>query len=189
MTTELTPQQQELVAIGASVAAGCVECFDAHLGAARAVGLADDELLAACTSAQAVTAEAAAEWARRLRRAVGRQETAAPPPSSVDSPLAAVGAAVIAGDAATINRHWQLAAGLDLSAAHLQHSVQIATRVQTDAARIRRAQSRAALWGSPGTDASAWDEPCSDACECGRAGGIESDAGERRHAAAFSCCG
>lgn len=77
MTTELTPQQQELVAIRASVAAGCVECFDAHLGAARAMGLADDELPAAC----------------------------------------------------------------------------------------------------------------SDACECGRAGGIESDAGERRHAAAFSCCG
>lgn len=77
MTTEPTPQQQEMVAKGASVVAGCVDCFDAHLGAARADGLADDELLAACR----------------------------------------------------------------------------------------------------------------DACECGCTGSIESDAGERRHAAAFSCCG
>ena len=70
MTSEsrtLTRQQEELVALGASVGLSCSECFDPHAQAARAAGLSDDDVRAAVTSAESVAGAVAAELLHRIR--------------------------------------------------------------------------------------------------------------------------
>ncbi len=55
----LSQQQTELVALGASVGAGCQPCVDYHLKAARTAELAADRVRAAITTGQLVAAQAA----------------------------------------------------------------------------------------------------------------------------------
>lgn len=54
MGTNLARDHQELVAIGAAVAANCEPCLKYHLRKAREAGLTDDQLRAAVTVAQKV---------------------------------------------------------------------------------------------------------------------------------------
>lgn len=54
MEAMLSKEQQELVAIGAAIAANCEPCLEYHLRKAREAGLRDDQLRAAVAMAQKV---------------------------------------------------------------------------------------------------------------------------------------
>jgi AhpD family alkylhydroperoxidase len=64
----LTEKQKELVAVGASIAAGCRPCTTHHVAAARAAGAGDVEIRAAVQTALAVRDSDALSIARMVRR-------------------------------------------------------------------------------------------------------------------------
>ena len=75
MEATFSKEQEELVAIGAAVAANCEPCLKYHLGKAGEAGLTDDQLRAAVTVAQKVKetpARLILEVADRLLGPAGR---------------------------------------------------------------------------------------------------------------------
>ena len=75
MEATLSKEQEELVAIGAAVAANCEPCLKYHLREAAEAGLTDDQLRAAVTVAQKVKetpARLILEAADRLLGPAGR---------------------------------------------------------------------------------------------------------------------
>ena len=54
--SELTDQQKELVAIGASIGCNCIPCIAFHVGKARQAGLTDKQIEAAVALAEGVRA-------------------------------------------------------------------------------------------------------------------------------------
>ena len=81
----LEQTEKELVAIGASVGAGCRPCIEHHVMAAREVGLSESELADAVDAAFALRTQATALFAGRVRELLGGSASALePPPSATD---------------------------------------------------------------------------------------------------------
>jgi AhpD family alkylhydroperoxidase len=132
----LSQQDKELVALGASVGAGCHPCVDYHLKAAKKAALADDRVRTAITSVQLVAAQAAEQLARHLQRQLGAEDLTPGAPGARDTELSALGAAIGANDRTNIERHMTAAAALGVSPSHLQQALDIAQTVQTNASAI-----------------------------------------------------
>lgn len=168
MTTDekkLTLQQNELVALGASVGAGCKPCVTHHLKAGVEAGLDEGRLLAAATSAERVRAEAAVALGDHVRGKLG--PTVKPAfLSRLEEALASLGAALGANDVKNIER--QLRAAVDLGAARpqLRHAIETAHAVQGNAARIHLREAERLLDAL--APAAAADEATSgEGCGCG----------------------
>ena len=142
---KLSPEQDELVAVGASVGAGCHPCVDHHLKAGARAGLDGETLLATVTSAERVTAEAAVRMGDHVRAKLGPTVTEPALLSHLEETLASLGAALGANDAANIER--QLRTALDSGATRPQLAQAIATAktVQENAARIHLRQAERLL--------------------------------------------
>ena len=139
MTTtqqNLSPEQKELVAVGASVGAGCQPCVTHHLKAGATAGLDGERLLAALTSAERVTAEAAVAVGDHARGKLGPDVTSPAFLSRLEEALASLGAALGANDAANIARQLRATAELGASRSQLQQAIKTARTVQENAARI-----------------------------------------------------
>lgn len=54
--SELTEREKGLVAIGASIGSNCVPCIAFHVGMARKAGFTDEQIEAAITLAQEISA-------------------------------------------------------------------------------------------------------------------------------------
>ena len=80
-----------------------------------------------------MTAAAIGELGRRIDQLLGNPEAAVESPASPESPLAALGAALVVGDRASTNRHLRSANGAGLSPSQLLDALQMATRAQADA--------------------------------------------------------
>jgi len=132
----LSQQEKELVAIGASVGAGCHPCVDYHLSAAKKAELADYRVLAAIMTAQQVAAQAAQELARHVQRHLDAEDPGPAVAAALDTELAAFGAAIGANDRANIERHLNAAAALGASPFQLRQALEVAHTVQTNAAAI-----------------------------------------------------
>jgi AhpD family alkylhydroperoxidase len=176
MTTEqqnLSPEQSELVAVGASVGAGCQPCVSHHLNAGAETGLDAEQLLAAVNSAERVNAEAAVAMSDHARRELGASGSSAALLSRREETLASLGAALGANDATNIQQQLRAAADLDVSRAQLEQAIETAHNVQESAARIhlreaerlletlaaRAAPSEDAVTSSAGCGCDAGDEP------------------------------
>ncbi len=133
---DLSPKQKELVAVGASVGAGCHPCVSHHLKAGTQAGLDDGKLLAAVTSAERVASEASVLVADHARGQLAPAVTAPATLTSLEDALAALGAALGANDAAAIDL--QLRSALDAGAARsqLEQAIETAKSVQETAGRI-----------------------------------------------------
>ena len=106
MTTEkqaLSPEQKELVAVGAGVGAGCRPCVSHHLKAGAEAGLAGGRLLAAVASAERVCAEAAVAMGDHARAKLGPDVASPALLSRLEEALASLGAALGANDPPTSN--------------------------------------------------------------------------------------
>jgi AhpD family alkylhydroperoxidase len=128
----LSQQQKEMVALGASVGAGCQPCVNHHLDAAHKAELADDRVRTAITTAQLVAAQAADEMARHVQRKLNVEDLRPTAPAALDTELSAFGA----NDRTNIQRHLTAAVTLGVSRSRLQQALEVAHTVQTNAAAI-----------------------------------------------------
>lgn len=172
---ELSTEQKELVAVGASVGAGCQPCLSHHLKAGAKDGLEGERLLAAVTSAERVSAEAAVAMGDHARATLGSSVTVPAMLSRLEEALASLGAALGANDVANIERQLRAAADLGASWPQLQQAIVTAHTVQENAARIHRREAERLLDAL--TPAVLWDdvEP-GDGCGCGAANPGRNDA-------------
>ncbi len=132
----LSQQQTELVALGASVGAGCQPCVDYHLKAARTAELAADRVRAAITTGQLVAAQAAQELARHLLGRLDPQDGTPAATAPLDTELSALGAAIGANDRTNIERHMTAATALGASPSQIKEAIAVAHTVQSNAATI-----------------------------------------------------
>lgn len=168
MKQELSLEQKELVAVAASVGAGCQPCVSHHLKAGAKAGLDGERLLAAVTSAERVTAEAAVAMGHHVRGKLGPD--VAPPAllSRLEEALASLGAALAANDATNIERQLQAALELGASRSQLRQAIEAAHTVQENAARIHLREAERLLDSLAPSVAPAENEAASgDDCGCG----------------------
>jgi AhpD family alkylhydroperoxidase len=116
-------KEQEIAAVGISVAVGCKPCTSHHVRAARKAGATDEEMKAAVALALSVQANAAAAMETFFLTRLGEPRRRAPserpsrqPPSRQDA-LVSVGVALAVNDVSNLPRHMAAAgaAGLDES--------------------------------------------------------------------------
>lgn len=139
----LTPDQQELVAIGASVGAGCHPCFNYHVKAGNEAGVSVDRLRSALGSADRVATEAVGKMSGHIRAQLAFSPTGSAP-HPLDDLLTGLGAALGANDRTNIEAHVQSAAALGATREQLQHAIKVARATQESAMRLHlRAADRA----------------------------------------------
>jgi AhpD family alkylhydroperoxidase len=171
MTTEeqkLSPEQKELVAVGASVGAGCQPCVSHHLKAGAEAGLDAEQLLAAVTSAERVSAEAAVAMGDHARGELGPTDRSPALLSRREETFAALGAALGANDPKNIERQLRLAADLGATRSQLEQAIETAHDVQESAARIHLREAERLLETLAPTAAASEDAATPGAgCSCG----------------------
>jgi AhpD family alkylhydroperoxidase len=167
----LSTEQKELVAVGASVGAGCQPCVSHHLKAGAQAGLEGEQLLAAVASAERVGAEAAVAMGDHARAKLGASGTSPALLSRLEEALASLGAALGANDKTNIERQLRAAAELGASRSQLQQAVDTAHTVQENAARIHLREATRLLDAlAPATPAAQ-----TDADSGGRCGGADDE--------------
>ena len=141
----LTKAEQELVAIGASIGAGCHPCLEYHLHEGAAAGLEPAILMQALADAECVKRSAYNELAVYGRELLG--ESADLPPSccddtSVTKEFVSVGSALGANSVAQLRKHIDQARGVGIDLTQLKHAIEIAQNVQRHAAEgtVREAE-------------------------------------------------
>lgn len=133
----LTKAQQELVALGASIGAGCHPCTEYHIAEAARAGLSTAEIDRALADAECVKRSAYNELAVRARELLG-QRVEAPPPCCDDTSLAkefvSVGAAIGANSLPQLRKHIEQARAVGMTPEQLREAVEVAQGVQRAAA-------------------------------------------------------
>ena len=166
MTAEepkLTDQQRELVAIGASIGAGCHPCVSYHLKAGARAGMSAERLLAGVVNAELAAAESAERLTDHVRAQLGsevREPKVAPP---LDEALASLGGALGSNDLANVERQLLAARQLGVSRPQLREAIELARAVQENATRMHLRAAldlldRATATGQPTEDAGSRDE-------------------------------
>ena len=168
MKQELSLEQKELVAVAASVGAGCQPCVSHHLKASANAGLEGEQLLAAVTSAERVSAEAAVAMGDHVRGKLGPGVASPALLSRLEEALASLGAALGANDAKNIERQLRAALELGASRSQLQQAIETAHTVQENAARIHLREAERLFDSLALSVAPAVNEAESgDGCGCG----------------------
>lgn len=166
---KLNAEQKELVAIGASVGAGCQTSLSHHLKAGAQVGLGGEQLLAAAASAERVSAEAAVAIGDHARAQLDANITSAALLSRLEEALASFGAALGANDPTNIERQLRAAADLGATRSQLEEAIRTAHDVQENAARIHLREAKRLLDEVATTAATpaAPDAQHAQGCGCG----------------------
>lgn len=164
---KLSLEQKELVAVGASVGAGCHPCVDHHLKAGAKAGLDGEQLLAALTSAERVAAEAAVLMGDHVRAKLGPTVTEPALLSRLEEALASLGAALGANDATNIERQLRTALDLGATRPQLERAIETAHTVQENAARIHLREAERLLDALEALAAPEDEAEPGDGCGCG----------------------
>ena len=167
MEQELSLEQKELVAVAASVGAGCHPCVSHHLKAGAKAGLDGERLLAALMSAERVTAEAAVAMGDHVRGKLGPDVTSPALLSRLEESLASLGAALGANDAKNIERQLRAALELGASRSQLRQAIETAHTVQENAARIHLREAERLLDSLAQSVAPAEEAESGDGCGFG----------------------
>jgi AhpD family alkylhydroperoxidase len=147
----LSGEQQELVAVGASVGAGCQPCVSHHLSA----------------SAERVRAEAAVAIGDHARATLGPDLTSPALLSRLEEALASLGAALGANDPKNIERQLRTAADLGATHSQLQQAIETAHSVQENAVRIHLREAERVLDTLAPATTVASDAESGSGCGCG----------------------
>jgi AhpD family alkylhydroperoxidase len=170
----LSAEQKELVAVGASVGAGCQPCVSHHLKEGAQAGLEGEQLLAAVASAERVGAEAAVTMSDHTRAKLVANVNSPALLSRLEEALASLGAALGANDAKNIERQLRAAADLGASRSQLQQAIDTAHNVQENAARIHLREAKRLLDAlAPATAAAQTNADSGGGCGCGASDEIE----------------
>jgi AhpD family alkylhydroperoxidase len=109
MEARLSQKEKELVAVGASVAAGCVPCTQYHVRAVQAAGATTDEVTRAVNVADCVKAGARGIMARVANEALGLAADTEPSccadPTDRMTALVSIGAVVAANCPTLLSRY------------------------------------------------------------------------------------
>lgn len=168
MEQDLSLEEKELVAVAASVGAGCQPCVSHHLKAGAKAGLDEERALAAVTSAERVTAEAAVAMGDHVRGKLGPDVSSPALLSRLEEALASLGAALGANDATNIERQLRAALDLGASRSQLRQAIETAHTVQENATRIHRREAERLLDSLAQSVASAeTGAESGDGCGCG----------------------
>jgi AhpD family alkylhydroperoxidase len=187
-TQSLTARQKELVAVGASIGAGCHPCVSHHLKAGANAGLDGEQLLAAVSQAERVTAEAAVLMADHARSKLGPNVTIPAELSPLDEALAALGAALGANDASAIDLQMQTAHDFGASRSQLERAIEAAKTVQENASRIHVREAQRLL-DSITTPPTAAETQSAASGGCGCASDEAEPASEAGEPSAETACG
>jgi AhpD family alkylhydroperoxidase len=163
----LSGEQQELVAVGASVGAGCQPCVSHHLSAGAKAGLDGEQLLAAVASAERVRAEAAVAIGDHARATLGPDLTSLALLSRLEETLASLGAALGANDATNIERQLRAATDLGATRTQLEQAIETVHNVQESAARIHLREAERLLDTLAPATTVASDAESGSGCSCG----------------------
>jgi 4-carboxymuconolactone decarboxylase len=134
----LTEKQQELIAVGVSVAAGCKPCTAFHVKAARAAGASDADIRQAVDDALRVRRNATDLMARLADKLLGSASGA---PATALSEQSLIGELVSAGAALAVNcgdhleAHVIAARTFGANEHHIQTTLVIARAVKNMAAK------------------------------------------------------
>jgi AhpD family alkylhydroperoxidase len=161
METRRTEKEKELVAVGASVAAGCVPCTQYHVKAVRSAGASIEEITHAVDTALCIRAGAKSVMAHVAYEALGL-------PTQPDSPCCALGddrvtqlvsiAAAVAVNCPSIFQS-QIAAGR--AAGVSDHDIRLAVAL----AQMIRAKATEKM--DAAAKPTAADTPAESPCGCG----------------------
>ena len=145
----LTEKQKELVAISASIAAGCRPCTDFHVAAAREAGVADAEIRVAVDNALAVRDSARNGIAARayslLGESAGSACTGCSPPRDLHDELVSVAAAYAINSVVDLEAHLADARSAGATEAQIATALSISRMVKKVAAE----KVEAVVTGSP----------------------------------------
>ncbi len=145
----LEQKDRELVAIGASIGAGCRPCIEHHIPAGRHAGLTGPELAQAVEVAEATHRIAVELLSRRSRELLGGEGPAdvavAAEPTSRPVELVALGASIGANCHPLLERHVAGALQQGLTASQVRSAIKMAEIVQRHAAEITAGKAAAAL--------------------------------------------
>jgi AhpD family alkylhydroperoxidase len=155
----INPQEQELIALGASIASGCLPCTKFHLRAAASVGAAADDIAQAVTDATRVRRTATDIMAKAggLAPADGGEAQPDGGPRTLIRELVSAGAAYAINCAPSVGAHLEAARALGATNAQLFAALKIACAVRDVAAQKAKAAA-AAVFGVD--EAHAADEGC-----------------------------
>lgn len=129
----LAPDQKELVAIGASVGAGCLPCSSYHFNLSRKMGIETGRMLAAALEAESVVNDAKERLSAHVHDELDPDTGEPAEMPLLDRELAALGAAIAANSFPNIRRHILEASKCGLSRRQLAEAIGIAGRVQQKA--------------------------------------------------------
>jgi AhpD family alkylhydroperoxidase len=135
----LTEKEQELVAVGASIAAGCRPSTAYHVRAARVAGADKEEIRQAVNDALDVRQSASDIMARLAARYLGDAPAEEVPPSSEQSlmgELVSVGAALAVNCAVSLETHLTAAHQLGATVRQIQTALEIARAVKNMAEKV-----------------------------------------------------
>lgn len=160
----LTQTEKELIAVGASIAAGCQPCTVHHFQAARAAGAADQEIRQAVDDALCVRNSATKDMARWADKHLGCAPHAEAPCCS-DKPLirelVSASAAFALNCVTNLDSHLAAARRLGASERQIQTALAVARTVKKVAGQKVEAAAEASV-----VRADEASEPCGDDCGC-----------------------
>jgi len=134
----LTEVQQELIAVGVSIAAGCKPCTMFHVKAARVAGASDADIRQAVDDALAVRRNSTEIMARLADKLLGKapeSNSAAAPDKSLMGELVSAGAALAVNCGGNLEAHVIAARSIGATDHHLQTTLAIARAVKNMAAK------------------------------------------------------
>jgi AhpD family alkylhydroperoxidase len=133
---ELTGEQKELVAIGASVGAGCHPCVDHHLKAGTRAGLSTERLLAGVINAELAAAESAERLTEHVRVELGSEVKEPRMVAALDEALACLGGALGSNDLTNVKHQLLVCRQLGMSQPQLREAIELGRGVQENATRM-----------------------------------------------------
>ena len=173
----LTEKEQELVAVGASIAAGCRPCTVYHVRAARTAGADEGEIRQAVNDALDVRRSATASMARLAERQLGgvpASDATNGSEKSLIGELVSVGAALAVNCVTNLETHLTAAWQLGATVRQIQTVLDIARSVKgmagkkAEAAIAKAAEESQVCADDCGChDAPSQPSPASAGCSCG----------------------
>ena len=157
----LTPKQKELVAVAASIAAGCRPCTTHHFDAARKAGATDAEIRRSVDCALAIrqrSTQLMATLAEQLLNTTPQLDVPERPGGTVIDELVCASAALAVNWVAGVEDHLSIARALGASDRQIQSALGMARLVKKVAGQ--KAEAAAAARGAP-------PEPNADTAEGG----------------------
>ena len=168
----LSKKERELIAVGASISAGCRPCTEYHVRAAREAGSTDVEIGRAVDSALGVrhdSTQIMARFARDLLGGDGNLDAPIHPDSSILDELVSLAAGLALNCAASVEHHVAVAGRLGASERQVRAALGVARMVKKVA--DEKVEVAAAAAGASAGPVEADADDSADGCGCDKISG------------------